>query len=257
MEGTWAAGHPGGMLGYTICLMGGIVRELMSSMHEPQLSRGIRNGLSAARVLHRDGYGVRRASPAEAAVVFPVACIACALAEASEAFADVPVPDPTPAVEAFRMGFRAEAPRVWTILKSRLPADLSAVAERIVKEGEGALAGVPLARLGALVTADRREIESYRTIDSRIPEYCRRDGETSPLSIAVFGPPGSGKSFGIEQIARSILPGRMRRRWDSALSRFQAGVGVTPYKTFRKRARCNVDHLPDHLGQLPGRRSLR
>ncbi|MGH7468514.1 MAG: hypothetical protein ACRENP_11190 [Longimicrobiales bacterium] len=61
-----------------------------------------------------------------------------------------------------------------------MPDDLSAVAARIVTDGEGALTGESLARFGLLVTADRREIESYRTIETRMREYCLRERETAP-----------------------------------------------------------------------------
>jgi hypothetical protein len=35
-------------------------------------------------------------------------------------------------------------------------------------------------------------------------EYLAKQGEGRPLSIAVFGPPGSGKSFGVKEIAENV-----------------------------------------------------
>ena len=67
-----------------------------------------------------------------------------------------------------------------------------------------ALREVPIGRFGGLVTVDRREIEALHSIQSLIGEYCRSP-QKKPLSIAVFGPPGSGKSFGVEQVAKSVL----------------------------------------------------
>jgi hypothetical protein len=60
---------------------------------------------------------------------------------------------------------------------------------------------------GGLRTVDRSEIESFRSLQNLIGEYLARPHTKRPLCIAVFGPPGSGKSFGVEQVAKSV--GRM------------------------------------------------
>jgi hypothetical protein len=76
---------------------------------------------------------------------------------------------------------------------------------QIVQEGpEEALKDVPLARFERLVTVDRREIEGYRNVRRLIVDYIQRRTATVPLSIAVLGPPGAGKSFGVRQVARSV-----------------------------------------------------
>jgi hypothetical protein len=68
---------------------------------------------------------------------------------------------------------------------------------------------VPLGIFGNLTTVDRREIESFRSIRTLINEYCAQKRPKRPLSIAVFGPPGSGKSFGVTQVAKSMRPGEI------------------------------------------------
>jgi len=52
---------------------------------------------------------------------------------------------------------------------------------------------------------DRREIEALRGINRLIKHYSESKDQSRPLSLAVFGPPGSGKSFAVKQIANSIL----------------------------------------------------
>jgi hypothetical protein len=89
---------------------------------------------------------------------------------------------------------------------------LAGLAEKIVLEGaEAALQDVPLGRFGRLLTVDRQEIENLHSIRNLISEYALR-GQTKPLlSIAVFGAPGSGKSFGISEVAEALLPGSLKK----------------------------------------------
>lgn len=63
----------------------------------------------------------------------------------------------------------------------------------------------PIARFGDLTAVDREEIESFRALFNQIKHYITGD-ELKPLSIAVFGPPGSGKTFVVRQIANRALP---------------------------------------------------
>lgn len=75
---------------------------------------------------------------------------------------------------------------------------------------EGLPQSFPFTRIGQLVAVDRREIQGLRSIRSLLAEYVRHDERKVPLSVAVFGPPGSGKSFGVMQIARGVTQGRAR-----------------------------------------------
>jgi len=90
------------------------------------------------------------------------------------------------------------------------PGGYLAVAQRLVLEGpEFLFRYVPVCRYRALSTVDLNEVESYHAIKSLMDDYIYsydqgREGEhLKPLSIAVFGPPGAGKSFGVKQIALS------------------------------------------------------
>lgn len=90
------------------------------------------------------------------------------------------------------------------------PGGYLSVAEMIVYVGADWLyEHVPVCRFNKMATVDRDEIESYHTIKALLDDYILRydasdEGEmVQPLSVAVFGPPGSGKSFGVKQIAAS------------------------------------------------------
>ncbi|KAE8409963.1 hypothetical protein BDV37DRAFT_277611 [Aspergillus pseudonomiae] len=79
-----------------------------------------------------------------------------------------------------------------------------ALADEIVTKGcKTALAGIPTAQFGNLMTADRQEKESFRAIANLVTEYLQSPQE-KPISIGVFGAPGSGKSFGIKEVVKAV-----------------------------------------------------
>lgn len=83
------------------------------------------------------------------------------------------------------------------------------------------LLSCPYARFGNLVTSDRREIESLRNFASVIEEHVAR-GINKPLNLAVFGPPGAGKSFGVTQLLESLELGKKKRFLTFNLSQFSS-----------------------------------
>jgi hypothetical protein len=70
---------------------------------------------------------------------------------------------------------------------------------------------LPYAQFGALVAVDRAEIEGLRSIRNVLAEYMHHKERKVPISVAVFGPPGSGKSYGVEQIAKHVTQGKIRQ----------------------------------------------
>jgi hypothetical protein len=70
---------------------------------------------------------------------------------------------------------------------------------------------VPVQQFGKLILIERDEIESLRSIANlihrhrlRVHENLANKEKTKPVSIAVFGPPGSGKSFAVKQLATVV-----------------------------------------------------
>jgi RyR domain/ATPase family associated with various cellular activities (AAA) len=208
IEGTWGQSHPGGMVGYNTCLAASLARQLLLNPEAPDVNAGIHAGLAAMRTLHLQGYGDRGTSASEANLMCPVDVIAATLAQETASFTVTPVQDPAHFVQ--HRGTPAKEPIVegyWTILEERYKNALESVAKRVVLEGpEVVLQEVPWGKFGGLFTVDRQEIESFRSIRNLVFEYCRQVPQKRPLSIAVFGPPGAGKSFGIKEIAKSLLP---------------------------------------------------
>ena len=65
---------------------------------------------------------------------------------------------------------------------------------------------VPLVKIHNLIAAEREQIETLCSIRNLIEAY-KEDGGSrhdKPLSIAVFAPPGAGKSFAVKEIAADI-----------------------------------------------------
>jgi hypothetical protein len=211
VEGMWGQDRPGRMIGYTSCLAAAIARQIMLDPATPDLPRGIQSGLAAMRLLHQKGYEEQTTSTGQRNLVFPARLIADSLASAEPLFAVAEVQDPARFLaRAAPQGTTEPEAGLWSILTDRYTDTLDKVAQEIVLKGvEAALEGVPLGQFDQLVTADRREIESFRSIRSLIAEYCRQS-QNRPLSIAVFGPPGSGKSFGVKQVANSVGSGSIK-----------------------------------------------
>ncbi len=201
VEGMWEQQYPGKVVGYTACMAAGLTAQLISTPDAPDVVEGAQNGLSAMRKLHLEGYGKRGTTAAEADLYFPYELIANELIARSSQFSVVEIQDPVRNLKASA----SDSSSYWTILEQQFTQSLEQVAERIVLDGiESALRNVPLGQFGKLVTVDRREIEAFRSIRSLIREYCSQPVVKRPLSIAVFGAPGAGKSFGIVEVANSL-----------------------------------------------------
>ncbi len=100
---------------------------------------------------------------------------------------------------------------------------VEAKATEIVTRGwEEALKFAPKARYGKYLTVDRGEIEKINEIRSMILSYRSNLNDRQPLSIAVFGPPGSGKSFAIKQLATELF-GEDQATIEFNLSQFGEG----------------------------------
>lgn len=61
-----------------------------------------------------------------------------------------------------------------------------------------------LFHVGNLRTTDPVEIDAVTTLQNVMDSYVSRDHSLRPLNIGVFGPPGSGKSFAVKEVARVI-----------------------------------------------------
>ena len=211
MEGEWEGAGCGQMIGNTATLTAALARQIIVSGSDPDIVKGIQSGIHATRALFETGYKCESAQSDGLDVAFPIEKIANAIRAEPVRMAAVAIQDPVRFLSTIPTPAGApNLPGFWTVLEDRYRDGLLSLSESIVLDGlEESLLDVPVGRIGLLTTVDRHEIESARSIQSLMREYCRHR-QKQPLSIAVFGPPGSGKSFGVEQVANSIEPGLVR-----------------------------------------------
>ncbi|OOP74300.1 Ryanodine receptor Ryr [Clostridium beijerinckii] len=218
-EGGFIKDYQGKMYGLTSCFAAGLASAIISGKQEDEelkqsISAGIRKGIVSAQKYFIYGFGEDpEKSDFSNAYIFN---------EEDDDFIkesyvqDVAVPSKTdPNCRA-----------CWYILKDKSSTNLAEIAYDIVKNGvHTALNTIPIARFGNLTTVDKAEIESYRSIKNLMLEYISTKNTVRPLSIAVFGTPGSGKSFGIVEIAKSIAS-NLVKKIDFNLSQFSSPLDL-------------------------------
>ncbi|MEX2314450.1 MAG: AAA family ATPase, partial [Thermomicrobiales bacterium] len=222
-EGDWEGARPGMSSGLGTCIAAALALEA-SRAETPDWARAIQAGLEAGRALH-EGRFVRPESPSDDGLIFPAAIVARVLWDGGDScFQTVEAPD-------------AEE---WHIFASAFAESHRTLAERIVIEGDiAACRGVPVERIGGWSSIDRTEIESMRSVRNIIREFLQ-ERRGRPLSLAVFGPPGSGKSFAIKQMAREWMSAGTRMAvLEFNLSQFGA-AGALPAALQRVRD-CAVE----------------
>ena len=200
-ENDWEEDHPGKMTGYGTCLTVSIAQEIMKNPKSLSFIHAIKKGLSLTRTLHEYGYQVEsdeQKTDDDCRLHFPFEIMCEEVEKGSEIYSDL---------------FLYRKPGTpQNILEHELRSievDLIDIAKAVVKKGpRDALPNVPIDTYGHWSSIDRMEIESLRSIFNIMKKYKRQftseKYRNKPLSIAVFGPPGAGKSFAINQIAKSM-----------------------------------------------------
>jgi RyR domain-containing protein/ATPase family protein associated with various cellular activities (AAA) len=189
---------PGDMLGFSCSFVAALAAKLTTRRGLAAIGTGVCHGILSSRQLCRLGFG-----DDESNLDYPCDTIFRRHRDVDANLAQVVVPPPEAPEPA--------DPDFWCILKESKGTSLEQMAYDIVRNGEAkAVSGVPVGQFGCLKSVDRGVIESYRSIRNLIHEYLDAAKAKRPLSIAVFGPPGSGKSFGVTQVAESVAPGQLK-----------------------------------------------
>jgi len=191
IEGGFNQIYRGRMVGLTSAFVAAMVAEIASGGLDG-IGEGIRKGIVSSRRLLQKGFGNDSTK-----IDYPTKELFLPLQKDEPQIMDIPVPG--------QNAPDSEDIRLWTILEDLTQQRLEDVAYNTLTTGKDpALDKVPVGQFGKLKTLDRTEIESFRSIKNLMMEYLSKGFQNRPLSIAIFGPPGSGKSFGATEVAKSI-----------------------------------------------------
>ncbi|MBK7215009.1 MAG: hypothetical protein IPH88_17305 [Bacteroidales bacterium] len=201
LEGEWEAKAEGNMIGKMSCFTAAFAGSLDTSMPEKDfmVEEAIVKGLASIRGFYDVGFNLVNGEvrlPRETMVNAAESHIL------SFTTAYVPAPDNDP-------GF---LDKPWSIMLDNHtetndagPGAMFELARRIITNGRQVLNNVPSIEFSKLFTVDRNEIEALRNIKILMENYRNQKSAKIPLSIAVFGLPGSGKSFSVKQIGKGVL----------------------------------------------------
>jgi len=202
-EGYWEEAHPGYLPGDFELLTSLVCKEVLFPVSEGKVnfSNAIRGYLPGRRKLLQIG---------GKAMDF---CLE--LSSLTEVFDEVYGSKPSHEFSPVKLDFDmfvnlfkedSENPQKnWTLL-GLTQWDYYSLSRQIALTGpKTALKGwnIPIAQYNFLLTVDRKEMEFLHHLKTLISEYMHQRNN-QPLSIAVFGSPGSGKSFSIKQLAKAL-----------------------------------------------------
>ncbi|HTW91427.1 MAG TPA: RyR domain-containing protein, partial [bacterium] len=202
LEGMWREKNPGITYGTSSILTAAIARHRLDEDTYP-LFMALSRGLGAAHTNHRIGGGDQAEFKPDAGEA-DIAKDLCGKGKTD------PINEYSSSFDPSILTYPPRRQRG----KSDLLLDLTGVgfeyvaakAVEVVMWGtENALRHAPQVRYGKFYTVDRDEIERINGVRNLMLSYKRNPKDTNPLAIAVFGLPGSGKSFAIKQLARGIF----------------------------------------------------
>lgn len=219
-EGEWAEsqGKGSGGYGYLSCLTAAVVRELCVPSDKsnpdnikPDFEAALGAGLSAIRELRQIGHGEVVVGDQKAQPGFPFDKIVAQIKKPTTKFVSALIPP----IEQFgnklnSVGGRARGHWMmldeWQVQAQRADEGRphNEAAQAVAVLGLEALERFPVAQFGKYQTVDRKEVESLRTIRQLINNYLKMTRPENPLNFGVFGPPGSGKSYIVKQIAKAV-----------------------------------------------------
>jgi ATPase family associated with various cellular activities (AAA) len=236
MHEEWMRDYPGSVVGYTRGLTVAVALDLLTSTNRQHISpKTLRAGPVAARLLQMDGLvpvGGSQQERDEAALPAELRFPIPEMAKAIRTVLDRPDrEDLAPESQEAKLRNRKipSGLHYWRIVDDELGSQPKILAEAvgIVENGyEDHQWNFPIASFGKLIAIDRTEIESLSSICALMLNYVTATAKEAPLSIAVFGEPGTGKSFAIRAVADQLSARQALSPLAFNLSQFTSPDGI-------------------------------
>jgi hypothetical protein len=210
IEGAWAKTKPGHMAGTTQCIAAAVAAGAADDFARINIEKYIVAGIHGARGLHQIGFQPGEPEP------FPKKLVTDNIRNSLQADAKHQV------FEFITVPEKVDDDVDWSIVKQRFWEPASGLGSGIVFErswteettrdavfslvqvGIEQMQRLPVVKFGDLIAVLRDDIEGLRAISGLMQEYVGRDKNKRPLSIAVFGSPGSGKSFAVKEVSKEV-----------------------------------------------------
>jgi len=219
-EGDWEEEIPGKAYGYLSAVTASLawhLKDIDRNKVDASLFPAMKAGTLASQLLQKYGHGpVKSEKPPGfqfSQIVKEMTPLRYALSSAKIPWAAERGPSNGATTATSASSEKSQEKTSWNLLRRSSYAEgfeepLFGPAIHALRDGPSALQDAPCARFGKLLTMDRTEIESLRSLRQIMLGY-RGYNESipqkQPLSLAVFGAPGSGKSFGLKQIASGVF----------------------------------------------------
>ena len=196
-ESDWQKRYPGVGAAYGRCIDAAVALDLADGGLAPVAA--VKRGLAAARAAHIAGLRIDE-ERGLGANPFPLEEVTRALFARGR--------------RAGRVVYRS-AGGASILAQTYGEAALADVAAAVAVHGITSLPfAIPVETVGAWASVDRTEIENLRSVRNIMEEYLQqwlhRGRMRRPLPLAVFGPPGAGKTFAVREMARVLVPGGLR-----------------------------------------------
>jgi hypothetical protein len=202
LERSWAAKRPGLALNATGIIAAAMVRHELEPESYP-LYLALGRGLATARESHHRGAGT-----VGNACLGPSAkdIIGLFHPKTGEPAATYFTAFPHPILNDPKFTLRpaTQSDLLEDFTGAGLDSVVSTGIDIVLRGADAALKAVPKANFGKYFTVDRDEIERINSIRNLIITYLNNPKDTRPLSFAVFGPPGAGKSFAVKELMKDV-----------------------------------------------------
>jgi hypothetical protein len=211
----------GYVIGYNSLIVLSLIEELLvAKLHRKEgLEKGIRKGVYRSTLLAARGYATKNT---DKGCVFQPEWLSEIAREPTSLEWDDPKENYSKKVHDVELPYDDEGRLTtnpnWSVFSRLLDDPPGDVAHAMRIARDVVLKGVksaqvehqfPVARFGEMVVTDRKTFEDYWEIHEAISNYLSvyRRGPSDrqkPISLAVFGAPGGGKSYGLKKLAEAI-----------------------------------------------------